>query len=354
MTLRMAAAFSRAVSSAGVPTPAIPSRSASSRAWRAKSSLRFFVTIATFARVVVASSRTSTSPASTTCPSRTSSSATTPPVGCWICFTLPSTMTLPGAMTAPDNSVVAAHPPTPNTSTRIAATPASTCRRSERLITLWSSGFMCNSLAFDHLQRRNDRPPLALLDDDIARPEGADHAGIHRENKIERCQNAGPVRHHDDDAASRPNPLDGLRQGPLPLRVEIGIRLVQNDQEWIAIECARQRDPLALACRKTEPPFADAGLVSVRELDNHVVNARRQRRCDNAVVVREWIEPRDVFCNGAGKQFDGLRHVTDEAATLFRRPLIERRVIETNTAPDKRPDADDPPDERGFARAAGT
>ena len=63
------------------------SRSASSRARRAWSSFRLFTTIARFACVIVSSSRTTMSPACTLSPSRTRSSPTTPPVGCWTFLT---------------------------------------------------------------------------------------------------------------------------------------------------------------------------------------------------------------------------------------------------------------------------
>ena len=49
----------------------------------------------------------------------------TPPVGCWTFFTWLSTTIVPGATTAPDSSVIHAHPPRPPTRR---ATPPSASR----------------------------------------------------------------------------------------------------------------------------------------------------------------------------------------------------------------------------------
>ena len=51
----------------------------------------------------------------------------------------------------------------------------------------------------------------------------------------------------DDDAAAGTNAEDCRRQSLFTVAVEIGVGLVQNDQEGIAIECAGERNPLALA-----------------------------------------------------------------------------------------------------------
>jgi hypothetical protein len=75
--------------------------SASSRALRAASSSRPFVTMARLARVIVSSSWTRMSPAFTRSPSWTLSLPTTPPVGCWTFFTFESTTTEPCAIRAP-------------------------------------------------------------------------------------------------------------------------------------------------------------------------------------------------------------------------------------------------------------
>ena len=52
---------------------------------------------------------------------------------------------------------------------------------------------------------------------------------------------------HDGDPASRPNPQDGVSQCLLALAVEIGVRLVENDQKRTTVEGTRQGEPLALS-----------------------------------------------------------------------------------------------------------
>ena len=44
------------------------------------------------------------------------------------------------------------------------------------------------------------------------------------------------------------------RQRRFAFGVEIGVRLVEHDQERIAVERPRQRDALALAADRTPPP----------------------------------------------------------------------------------------------------
>ncbi len=44
-----------------------------------------------------------------------------------------------------------------------------------------------------------------------------------------------------------PDGLDGRGQCGITCGIEIGVRFVQHDKEWLAVEGARQRDPLALA-----------------------------------------------------------------------------------------------------------
>jgi hypothetical protein len=83
----------------------------------------------------VSSSLTRSWPAATTLPSRTCSSPTTPPVGCWTFLTSLRTTSWPAEITAPENSVVAAQPPKPSTSTPAEMAAIAMWRRSEPM---WS------------------------------------------------------------------------------------------------------------------------------------------------------------------------------------------------------------------------
>src|SRR6266702_8449953 len=78
------------------------------------------------------------SPALTWLPSRTLISPTTPPVGCCTFLVVVSTTSWPGATTAPEISVVAAHPPTPTTRNALTDTPARAWRLRD-LVTCFSN-----------------------------------------------------------------------------------------------------------------------------------------------------------------------------------------------------------------------
>ena len=52
---------------------------------------------------------------------------------------------------------------------------------------------------------------------------------------------------HDDDAAAVTDAQERARQSFFALAVEIRVRLVKNDKEWIAVERTGERDALPLA-----------------------------------------------------------------------------------------------------------
>lgn len=58
------------------------------------------------------------------------------------------------------------------------------------------------------------------------------------------------MRDDDGDTVARLDRRDRPDDGGLALCIEIGIRLVQHDDEGIAIKRTRETDTLALSCRK--------------------------------------------------------------------------------------------------------
>ncbi len=124
-----------------------------------------------------------------------------------------------------------------------------------------------------------------------------------------------------------------LAQRFVALGVEIGVRLVQNDQERVAVKRARKRNALGLPGRQRGAAFADLGLVAFRQPDDQIVHARRGRRRDHRLGVHGFSEAPDVLRHGAGEQLDVLRQVTDVLAERFGRPLVERCAIEADAAP---------------------
>jgi len=69
---------------------------------------------------------------------------------------------------------------------------------------------------------------------------------------------------------------DRARQRLLALAIQIGIRLVEHDQEWIAVKRARERDALALSGRQGRSTLADIGVVAFRQTQD-LCRARRPR-----------------------------------------------------------------------------
>ena len=115
----------------------VSSRSASNRAFRARSSNNWLYTIDTSARSTVSSSRNTTSFASTTSPSLTRISPTTPPSGCWMTCGLYSTWMVPKAITAPEILAVMLQVPSTPTSTKIAENPIAMGNDARHTLSFW-------------------------------------------------------------------------------------------------------------------------------------------------------------------------------------------------------------------------
>ena len=153
-------------------------------------------------------------------PSLTRISPTMPPVGCWTFLTFDSTTTVPGAITAPDSCVVAAQPPTPPTSTAMAAKPIRLSLRMAarvglrgRLVAVacFGSGHHALRLGIPTTLRLpagaagtgGGRAGHDLAQDLVARAERLLRAVGQDQHLVAGRQRRGPVRHQDDDGAPR-------------------------------------------------------------------------------------------------------------------------------------------------------
>ena len=67
------------------------------------------------------------------------------------------------------------------------------------------------------------------------------------------------------DATPRPHTQDGFCQCCLAFGIEVGVGLVQHNQERIPIESTCQRYSLALPCGKRLCLFPEFGLITVRQ-----------------------------------------------------------------------------------------
>ena len=134
--------------------------------------------------------------------------------------------------------------------------------------------------------------------------------------------------------AARAHAENGLGERLLAFGVEIGIGLVEHDQERLAVERAGERDPLLLAGRQRRPALAELGLVAGGQVDDQVVHAGGLGRGDYGCRGRVLLEPGDVLRNRSLEQLDILRQITDVAAAGRGGPLIDGRPIEPHAAAD--------------------
>ena len=80
---------------------------------------------------------------------------------------------------------------------------------------------------------------------------------------IDRLDPDRPMRDDHHDGAALARAADRAGQRLVAFGIEIGIRLVEHDQERIAVERARQRDALRLAGRQRGALLADLGVVAL-------------------------------------------------------------------------------------------
>ncbi len=188
----------------------------------------------------------------------------------------------------------------------------------------------------------------------VLRPESLRPAVGHHQNEVDRGERARAVRDHDDDAPAGPGREDRLGQGLLPLGVEVRVRLVEHDQEGIAVERARKRNALALAGGERLARLADLRLVAVRQAQDEIVDVGGLGGGQDRLRIGPGIEAADVLGDRAREQLHILREVADVRSKILRIPLLEGGTVEADLAPHRRPDADEHAGERGLARCART
>ena len=80
----------------------------------------------------------------------------------------------------------------------------------------------------------------------VLRTEGLHLALVHDQDFVDAGDSAGTVSDDDDDAFTFAHAKNCARERFVAFGVEVGIRLVENHQEWIAVDGAGERDPLRL------------------------------------------------------------------------------------------------------------
>ncbi len=93
------------------------------------------------------------------------------------------------------------------------------------------------------------------------------------------------ARHHGTFAVDRP-PAQQLHRSVLVVQIEVRQRLVEQVQQRILRQQARDRGALAFAARQRRPAGADVGVQAVGEPVDEALEAHLGERGGERVVVR--------------------------------------------------------------------
>src|SRR5215813_5011434 len=130
------------------------------------------------------------------------------------------------------------------------------------------------------------------------------------------------MRYDNDNALVLAQGEDRASERILTLGIEVGVRLVEHDQKGIAVYGPHKADALALACRQRDAALADPRRISLGQAKDHVMDARDSRRLQDCIGTGVFVEPADVFGNGAVQQGNILGQIADMSSEIFVSPLI--------------------------------
>src|SRR5215203_6954974 len=168
------------------------------------------------------------------------------------------------------------------------------------------------SSALDDFEGRGGTHDFAQ--DFITRTEGLRLALVHHEHQINSRKRTWPVSDDDDGATARAHASNGGREGLLARGVEVGIGLVENHQERIAVERAGQGKTLPLAGGEGGPSLANLSLVARRQAEDKVVHSGGCRCRDDIVSLGVFLEASNILSNRSRKKLDVVWEVADMAA----------------------------------------
>ena len=150
-------------------------------------------------------------------------------------------------------------------------------------------------------------------------PKSVDGAVAQQKNLVDNRQRRRPMRDDDDRGAALLQLRDTFGERRVALGVEVGARLVENDEARLAEDGAGQRDALSVAARQDGAALADLRVVAVREPEDHLVDAGNLRRRDH-LDVHFALEAADIGGDAVGEKLDVLRQITEMAAERAARP----------------------------------
>src|SRR5215472_8450185 len=144
------------------------------------------------------------------------------------------------------------------------------------------------------------------------RMTGSSRKGDDPAGQLERRR---PVR-DDQQAAPGAEGVDGAQDPALRLRVQVGGRLVQDQDRRLAQEHAGNRQALALAAAELQAVLAHQGVQPVRQASREVGKLRSLARVEDSVVVRAAVGEQQVVAERAVEQVDALRHDAEALADV--------------------------------------
>src|SRR5205814_8143166 len=79
------------------------------------------------------------------------------------------------------------------------------------------------------------------------------------------------MRDDNGDGAAGAQPKNSAGQRLVAFGIEVGVRLVEHDQERVAVERASERDALRLSGRQRAAVFAGDGVIALGQVDDGTV-----------------------------------------------------------------------------------
>ena len=184
--------------------------------------------------------------------------------------------------------------------------------------------------------------------------DGDDLAGIDDHQAVDGGDGARSVRDDDRDAAASADGADRLGERGLAFRIQMRVRLVEDDQKRALVERACQSQALPLSGRELDVAWADPRVVAVGKRNDRLVEAGGLGSGDDVRVRRVRGEAGNVLRDGAVEQLDVLRQIPDVGPELDRVPLSQARPVEEHASVRRLPDADECTAENGLARGTGS
>ncbi|MNY10218.1 hypothetical protein D3C86_1431790 [compost metagenome] len=181
----------------------------------------------------------------------------------------------------------------------------------------------------------------------------AQHPAVtHHHHQIDAFDGAGAMGNDDDDAAARPDVANRIAQGSFAFTVQIGVRLIEKDEEGFAKQGTGKADALFLPARQSLAAVANIGIVTVGQVQDQLMHLRSLGCGDDCFRSRIAVEARNVLRHRPRHQFHLLGHVTDGFAEKLEIPLVECGPIKADGATFIGPDAGHQACQRGLAGRA--